>query len=335
MRRRRHPRGWASAALSVLLVGGMLFTAGCSSDDIPIVSSITHTHVFSVGGEKCTVEEAKIILLQYQKEYSSLYGIDLWEHDYGEEESLEQYVKDLTISQLAEVYTLDVIASEQGIELSDNEKEQAAAAASTYMEGLSENELNYLGIEEAESAEELFERFLLAQKLYTTITESVSQEVSDDEALVMEMEQICVSDEETAETLLEKLDAGSDFSSLAESYNESESTEIQVSRTSFSDDVIDILFALEEGTYSDIVEIDDTYCIFCCTNSFNEELTEANKENVINQRMEDAVTNTYDLYKGQLNSNFNENTWDEVSVDTGLALAGASFEEVFETYFGD
>ncbi len=56
---------------------------------------------------------------------------------------------------------------------------------------------------------------------------------------------------------------------------------------------------------------------------------------MINQRMEDAVTSTYDLYKGQLNSKFNEDTWDEVSVDTGLALEGASFEEVFETYFGD
>jgi len=325
----RIPRTAAVILLSVIL----LLSAGCSSD-IPIVSSVaTASYVFAVGGEQCSVEEAKMILLQYQKEYATLYGVNLWDHDYGEEESLENYVKDLTVSQLAEVYTLDVIAAEQEVALSEGEKDEAAAAARDYIDSLSEAELDYLGADES-TAESLFERYLLAQKLYASLTENVSQEVSDDEAHVMEMEQICVSDAETAAEVLAKLDEGSDFSSLAESYNESETTSIQVSRTTYSEEVTEILFALDTGMYSDVIEIDGSYYLFYCTNYFNEELTDANKEKVVSQRMEEAVTSTYNTYKDQLDSTLNEAVWDEVTVDTTLELTGASFEEIFEEYFG-
>lgn len=45
--------------------------------------------VFKVGSESCSKDDAKVILMNYQKEYSNLYGIDMWEHDYGQEQSLE------------------------------------------------------------------------------------------------------------------------------------------------------------------------------------------------------------------------------------------------------
>ncbi len=309
----------------------LFLAAGCSSN-IPIVSAVTQPYVFSVGSEKCPVEEAKMILLQYQKEYASLYGIDLWDHDYGASESLETYVKDLTASQLAEVYTLDIIASEQDVELSEDEKAQTVAAAQEYMQGLSEEELEYLGIDEDQAAA-LYERYLLAQKLYTSLTENVSQEVSDDEARVMEMEQIVLTDSGTASDLLAQLESGSDFDSLAESYSESDTTSLTVNRSTYDDEVTEVLFAMDTGDYSDVLEIDGQYYIFYCTNYFNDELTESNKENVVSQRMEDAVTSAYNSYTEQLDSVLNEDVWDEVTVDTSLELSGASFEEIFETYF--
>ncbi|MCD8217578.1 MAG: peptidyl-prolyl cis-trans isomerase [Clostridiales bacterium] len=321
----------AGFVTSGFLFGALLLTAGCSFD-IPIVSSVTQSYVFSVGSEKCAVEEAKLILLQYQKEYASLYGIDLWNQDYGASESLEQYIKDLTASQLAEVYTLDVIASEQEVELTEDEKAQTETAAQEYIGGLSEEELEYLGIDE-KTAAGLFERYLLAEKLYTSLTESVSQEVSDDEARVMEVEQICVSDAETAAELLAQIESGSDFGSLAESYSESDTTSLSVDRFTYDDEATEVLFAMDTGDCSDVIEIDDRYYIFYCTNYFNEELTEENKENVVSQRMEDAVTSAYSSYTEQLDSVLNEDVWGEVTVDTDLELNGASFEEIYESYF--
>ncbi|MCD8365505.1 MAG: peptidyl-prolyl cis-trans isomerase [Clostridiales bacterium] len=322
----------AGCILALPLTGVLLLTAGCSAADIPVVSAISQSYVFSVGGEKCSVEEAKMILLQYQKEYASLYGIDLWDHDYGDSASLEQYVKDLTASRLAEVYTLDIIASEQEVELSEEEKTQAETAAQAYLEGFSEEELEFLGTDE-QTAADLFERFLLAQKLYTSLTENVSQEVSDDEARVMEMKQICVSDAETAANILSQLEEGSDFNSLAESYSESDTASFSVSRTTYDDEITEILFAMDTGDYSEVMEIDGLYYIFYCANYFNEELTESNKENVVSRRMEDAVTSAYDSYTEKLDSVLNEDVWDEVTVDTSLELEGASFEEIYDSYF--
>lgn len=77
------------------------------------VEAVIAKPVFKVGSESCSKDDAKVILMNYQKEYSNLYGIDMWEHDYGQEQSLEDYIKDLTLAQMAQVYTLDIIASEK------------------------------------------------------------------------------------------------------------------------------------------------------------------------------------------------------------------------------
>ncbi|MCD7980922.1 MAG: peptidyl-prolyl cis-trans isomerase [Clostridiales bacterium] len=326
----RKGKALPTVVLSALLAGVLLFLSACST---PTVSSVTRKYVFSVGSEKCPVEEAKILLLQYQKEYASLYGIDLWAHDYGDGDSLEEYVRDLTVSRLAEVYTLDAIAGEQELALTEDEEEQARTAAQAYLDSLSEEELEYLGAGE-EDAASLFERYLLAQKLYASLTEDVSREVSDDEARVMEMKQILVSDEETAAQIAEQLEEGADFSSLAETYNESGETDVEVTRTTYDDAVTEALFALNTGEYSGVLEIGDSYAIFYCTNYYNEELTEKNKDNVVEQRMEDAVTSAYSAYQEQLSSALNEKVWAEVAVDTSLELSGSSFGEVYEAYFG-
>ncbi|MCD7922340.1 MAG: peptidyl-prolyl cis-trans isomerase [Clostridiales bacterium] len=315
--------------LAGMLAAVLFFVPACS---VPVLSAFTRNYVFSVGSEKCSVEEAKVILLQYQKEYASFYGIDLWEHDSDSTESLEQYVRDMAVSQLAEIYTLYVIAGEREMELTEDEKAQTAAAAAEYMASLAEDELDYTGITESE-VEALYEKYLLAHKLYASLTEDVSPEVSDDEARVMDLKQICVSEEETAKQLLEQLDGGADFSSLAESYNESGTTDLQVSRTTYSDEVTEILFSMNTGEYSDVIEIDDSYCIFYCVNYFNEELTEENKDNVVSRRMEEAVTDAYNSYVDSLDSSLNESVWSEVTVDTGLALDGSSFGEVYDSYF--
>ncbi len=326
----RKVKALLTMVLSVLLAGTLLLFSGCG---VSAVTAVTGKYVFSVGSEKCPATEAKIILLQYQKEYASLYGIDLWSHDFGDADSLEDYIRDLTISRLAEIYTLDAIAAEQEVALTDDEKEQAGTAAAAYIDSLSEEELTYLGAEESD-AESLFERYLLAQKLYNSLTENVSREVSDEEAQVMEMKQIVVSDEETASQILEKLDEGGDFSALAETYNESSETDIEVTRTTYDDDITEILFAMDTGDYSDVLETDGGYVVFFCTNYYNEELTEQNKENVIEKRMEDAVADAYSTCKDHLSSTLNEKVWSEITVDPALELSGSTFGEICGEYFG-
>ena len=78
------------------------------------VSTILEKPVFKVGKESCSREDARAILMNYQKEYSNLYGIDMWEHDYGQEQSLEDYIKDLTLAQMAQAVSYTHLAIPPG-----------------------------------------------------------------------------------------------------------------------------------------------------------------------------------------------------------------------------
>ena len=278
--------------------------------------------VFKVGSESCSKDDAKVILMNYQKEYSNLYGIDMWEHDYGQEQSLEDYIKDLTLAQMAQVYTLDIIASEK----------EVTEAAKTYLDGLDDAEREYVGVNEKQT-EKLFERYLLADKLYESLKTDVNQEVSDDEARVMRVKQIYITDQAKAQSYLTQLQGGTDFETLAQTVNEADAVDITVNRSTFSDEIIQKLFALTDGGITDIIEADNGYYIFYCSSAFDAELTDEHKKDVLEQRMSDAVTDTYADYMSQLSSKENQDVWSEVTVDTSLKLESASFMEVYAQYF--
>ena len=315
----RNMRKKAGALAVVLACSAML--GACEN----LMEAVVAKPVFKVGSESCSKDDAKVILMNYQKEYSNLYGIDMWEHDYGQEQSLEDYIKDLTLAQMAQVYTLDIIASEK-------EVKKVTEAAKTYLDGLDDAEREYVGVNEKQT-EKLFERYLLADKLYESLKTDVNQEVSDDEARVMRVKQIYITDQAKAQSYLTQLQGGTDFETLAQTVNEADAVDITVNRSTFSDEIIQKLFALTDGGITDIIEADNGYYIFYCSSAFDAELTDEHKKDVLEQRMSDAVTDTYADYMSQLSSKENQDVWSEVTVDTSLKLESASFMEVYAQYF--
>lgn len=316
-----------TGALAVVLACSAMLGA-CENP----MEAVVAKPVFKVGIESCSKNDAKVILMNYQKEYSNLYGIDMWEHDYGQEQSLEDYIKDLTLAQMAQVYTLDIIASEKEVTLSEEEQKKVAEAAKTYLDGLDNTEREYVGVSEKQ-AEKLFERYLLADKIYESLKTDVNQEVSDDEARVMRLKQIYTTDQAKAQSYLTQLQGGTDFETLAQTVNEADAVDITVNRSTFSDEITQKLFALADGEITDIIEADNGYYIFYCSSAFDAELTDEHKKDVLEQRMSDAVTDTYADYMSQLSSKENQDVWSEVIVDTSLKLESASFMEVYAQYF--
>ena len=70
----------------------------------------------------------------------------------------------------------------------------------------------------------------MAEKLYQTLTQGVEEEVSDDEARVIRVQQIYVSDVQTAKKVQKLLNDGDDFASIAGTYNEKGKVETTVAR---------------------------------------------------------------------------------------------------------
>jgi foldase protein PrsA len=269
--------------------------------------------LFSINEQECELPEAMIYLCNYKNLYGSEYGIDLWAYDF-EEESLESYVKDIALAELVRVTCMDILADERELVLDKDETELAEKSAEQYYNSLSAEEIAYMGVKQNDVAL-AYEHYALAMKLYRTLTTSVEKEVSDDEARVMRIQQIFVTDEETAELVEEKLKDGEDFSVVAGTYNEADAIEIYIARGDMPEAVEKAAFDLDNGAFSDKIPVEGGYYFIRCLSKFEEELTEANKD-VIRERMEKGqFEDVYDAFVANAYYELNEDLWNEVTLE--------------------
>ena len=243
-------------ALICLLCFSFLLT-GCKigNKEVIVSNTLNNRQVFRIGNVSCGLKEAKVYLVNYQNIYGTAYGLDLWQHDFGDS-SLENYVKNITMQELTQVVCLDQLAKEKEMELSEEENGKTAQAAEEYFASLTEDEIAYMGVSESD-IKEYYEHYALAQKVYHSLTKAVNEEVSDDEARVMEIMQIYVTDRKKAEEVTARLTQGEDFATVANNYNELDSIQVNVSRDDLPKEVSDTVFEMENEQVSGRIEVDE------------------------------------------------------------------------------
>lgn len=315
-------------ALSMALTGCQI-----GNKDIVVSGTLSSRQVFTLDKSACSLKEAKVYLANYQNIYGTAYTIDLWQHDFGDA-SLLDYVKDITLEELTRVYTMDLLAQSQEVTLSEDETAKVAEAAKEYYASLSEDETAYMDVAEADIAE-YYTHYALAQKLYHSLTNGVNEEVSDDEARVMEITQIYVTDEDRAHEVEQKLAQGDDFASVANNYNELSAIQVTVSRDDLPDEVEEVAFQLDDNAVSGMIAAGNGYYFIKCLNKYNEELTEANKSNIVEKREKEAFDDVYNEFVASLSSRLNTDLWDGIELTTDGSIQTNSFFAVFEKYCGE
>lgn len=315
-------------ALSMALTGCQI-----GNKDIVVSGTLSSRQVFTLDKSACSLKEAKVYLANYQNIYGTAYTIDLWQHDFGDA-SLLDYVKDITLEELTRVYTMDLLAQSQEVTLSEDETAKVAEAAKEYYASLSEDETAYMDVAEADIAE-YYTHYALAQKLYHSLTNGVNEEVSDDEARVMEIMQIYVTDEDRAHEVEQKLAQGDDFASVANNYNELSAIQVTVSRDDLPDEVEEVAFQLDDKAVSGMIAAGNGYYFIKCLNKYNEELTEANKSNIVEKREKEAFDDVYNEFVASLSSRLNTDLWDGIELTTDGSIQTNSFFAVFEKYCGE
>lgn len=322
--------------LVVSLLSAML--TGCTIGNTEFVldmNNVGRNDVFSINGVDCTKEEVRLYLCNYQNIYGYEYGIDLWQYDFGdipEEETLEYYVKEVTLAELANIFCMNQLAKKQEISLTDEEKDLVNQAADEYYKSLTKEELKYMGIDKGE-LKDFYEKYAIAQKLYKTLTQGVNEEVSDDEARVVLIQQIFVKDEADARLVQQKLSEGADFASLASNYNEADSIEIHLARDTYPEEVDRIVFNLDDNEVSGMIETEDGYYFIKCLDKFVEDMTEANKENIIVQRRKEQFDDVFREFIENSDFDLNEKVWESITIDTSGAITTDSYFEIYDKYF--
>ena len=112
-------------AFAICCIMSMMLT-GCQLGEKKFVLDLHRvgkSTVFSIDDTECYVKEAKLYLCNYKNLYGNAYGVDLWESDL-DKASLEEYIRGVTLNELTKVYCMNMIAQQQGLTLTDKEKEQ-------------------------------------------------------------------------------------------------------------------------------------------------------------------------------------------------------------------
>ncbi|MCM1284173.1 MAG: peptidyl-prolyl cis-trans isomerase [Muribaculaceae bacterium] len=310
---------------------------GCRVGDTELVWKAdklgSHKYVFTVNGTACDIRQAKLYLCNYRNLYGNAYGMDLWEQDYGDE-SLEQYVKDVTLQELSSILCMELLAKQMDMELTDAEQELAAKAAAEYYASLGEAELAYMELRESDVVR-AYGQYALAKKLYDSLTYGIDEEVSDDEARVITVQQIFVLDQETAGKVEEKLAAGDDFAAVASAYNQTGEIERTVARDELPQEVENIAFNLDNGAVSDCIETEDGCYFIKCLSKLEEELTEENKENIRKKRRMAQFDEVYQTFVDSAEFELNTEIWDEIALEKTDGITTDSFFEIYSKYFSE
>ena len=315
--------------LALGFVAGTLLT-GCQIGDTNIVISrpLSSRYVFQIGEMSCSVKEAKLYLANYQNLYGTAYTLNLWEHDFGDE-SLEEYIKAITMNELVTMVCMNQLATEKEISLNEADESKIKEAAKVYYESLSDEERSYLGVSEADIVT-YYEHYGLAQKVLKELTGEINGEVSDDEARVMEVLQIYVTDAEKAAEVSEKLRNGEDFASVANMYNELPGIQSNICRDDLPDEVEAVVFQMDDNEISNGIEAEGGYYSIKCLNKYYVELTEANKVTIVEKREKEAFDDVYNEFVAGLDSRINEDVWEELKLDTTSQIKTGSFIETYE-----
>lgn len=321
------------AFVSFFLVLGLL--SGCGSlrnTEIVLTTGLSGNQLFKVGGSVCTLPEAMIYLMDYQNQYEGAYGVKMWEHDFGGV-TLEEYVKETIVSQLAAMKAVTLLAKEYEVKLSDAEKEQSKKAAEEYFGALSQEEREYMGVSR-EDAERLYQDHVLSRKVYREITKDVNTEVSDDEARIITVQQIRLDSLESARNVVERLADGKEFATLASVYSKDGQVTYTFGRGEKNAVYEEAAFDLEKDEVSEIIETEDGFYILKCIENFDREATEENKITLVEKRRDEIFGQVYEELVANTPSEFQDRLWEKVHLgEQSLGENYKSFLELYNRYF--
>lgn len=323
-------RYWA-VCLSVMLSAAAL--VGCGNTKFVLTTGLASDELFRIGNVSCSLSEALVYLNNQKNQYENVYGIEMWDHDFGDI-TLEEYLKNQVVSQLAQVKSMVLLADEKEIALGEDEINAANEAAAEYMSSLNDEEISLLKVDQ-EEIRKMYEDYCLAYKAYDQITQDVSVEISDDEARIIQLQQIFVPEEGLAKELKRKLEEGEDFDSLASNYSQASQTAVTIARGEKDETYEQAAFDLDNEEVSDVFAADDGYYILKCLNTYVEEASEENKIKVAQKQKTERFQKIYsDLMQDTL-SEFQEHLWENVHFSDYEEVKTSSFFEIYQEHFGE
>ena len=317
---------------AVVMAGSFSGCGLMENTEIVFTTGLSGEQLFKIGKSVCTLPEAMIYVMDYQRQYEGVYGVEMWEHDFGGI-TFENYVKDTIVDQLASMKAITLLAGDYEVSLSSDEEEKVSQAAEDYYGALTEEQIEYMDLE-LKDVESLYRDHALSGKVYEEITKDVNTEVSDDEARIITVQQIRLDSAETAQSVKEQLDEGRDFAAVASSYSLDSQVTYTFGRGEHDAAYEEAAFALENDQVSDVIETENGYYILKCVNNFDQEATEDNKVTMVEKRRDELFESVYEKLVADTPSQFNSRLWEKVHFADWTGEMPPDFLAIYEEYLG-
>ena len=333
----------------------MFLLTGCSEKSTKIVlhTGFAKDEVFRVEEMSCSLPELMVYLTTTQSRYEKVYGERIWDTKL-EGITLEENMKDMVLAQLSQIKAMNLLAVQEQVELSTEEKEIVEEAAETFYGTLTKEERKVLNVDK-ELIKHLYQEYALANKVYYHIIKDVNPEVSDDEARTITVDHILIktysldensqkvefNDEQKkeafarAQEVLKKAKEGIGFDSLIATYNEDSQSQYSFGKGEMNLGFETTAFNLGKGEVSEIVETEYGYHIIKCISTFNQEQTDANKIKIVEKRREEVFGQRYSEFVAQLTKAVNEKLWEKITLIQDTEMDVSEFFDIYQEYLGN
>ena len=334
-----------------------LFLTGCSSEmentKLVFTTGFAKDEVFRIENESCKLPEIMVYLTNIQNRYENVYGDQIWNTEI-DGVTLEDNIKEIALAKIAQIKAMNLLADEHGVELTEEDMELAGEAAREYYSSLNQTEISEMGVS-PELVEQLYCENVRADRLYQYLIKDINPEISDDEARTITVEHILIKTynltpdgekveytkyakkvaKEIAVNVHRLAEDGEDFEMLASRYSEDDTLTYSFGKDEKEPAFEEAAFNLGKGEISDVIETQFGYHIIKCISTFNREVTEQNKEKIVEKRKKEVFGKEYEEFVLSLTKNLNGELWDEVGLIHNEAVDTSDFFNVYEKYFND
>lgn len=296
---------WTALLCSMLI----LFTlTACGSEEQDKTGKYI---VFKFGKENVYLDEAYIYAQTTIDEYEKEYGSDIWgktiETDGGIEMDVAEMARREVIANIVQTKALAAQADKYNISLTAEEESQAEEDAEAFYNSLTDAQIQEIGME-ADTPSRVLKENALANKIYEYVMRDSSAEVSDEQARVTTFYDMffeCYYEDDFGNIVVYNADRVAEQKERAEEayaaimqqladnpnvnitflghtnnlkYAGSHTMSKDEILAAYGQDVLDILYNMEDGDISQVIETENGYHIFQMTYLTDEKATSANKE---------------------------------------------------------
>ena len=317
--------------LSMVCLVCMLFSfTGCTINDhvVYFTGGTGFKNVFRIGDYKCPDKEVKLYLATYRNLYDTVGDTSIW-NDGFEVDTIYDSLKKNVVSHLTRVYALNIYAEENEVTLTDKERNFVEQAAEEYYSSLSKADRKALNVSKSD-VEEMYLRYALAEKVYFDLMNQVDEEVSEDEARVMDAYVLFTTKEDTANYVQQALNNGLTFMNLLNMYGTGEKGLRSIPRGTMPEEVEDVIFQMEDEQVSDCIAAEDGYYFVYCVSKYNAELSESNKANVVAKRKAQVIADLIAAQNETYYSELNESLLEKMDVPDTIETR--NFFTVLDSY---